>query len=83
LLQYFFRARPARPKKITFSLNPFDRDLNLTNKDNRKLFKDGYKELKEENKSDGKREIYINFMKLITVVLESIKAKEYIMIGTS
>jgi len=83
LLQGIFRAKAIPVTIMAFSLNPFDRDLNLTDKDDRKLFKDGCKGLKEENKFDGKRESYVNFMKLIKVGLESIKAMECLMIGTA
>ena len=48
-----------------FLLNPYEADLNLNDKDDRKLFSEASKGLKEGNLFDGKRETFSTFSKLI------------------
>ena len=48
-----------------FLLNPYDATLDLADKDNRKLFQEGYKGLKESNIFGRKKPDYGNFVKLI------------------
>ena len=48
-----------------FLLNLYDATLDLVDKDDRKLFQEGYKGLKESNFFGGKKKYYGNFMKLI------------------
>ena len=48
-----------------FLLNPYDSELDLTNKDDRKLYENACKGLKEDSLFNGKRENYSNFVKLI------------------
>ena len=61
---------------MAFILNPYNAELNLNQKDDRKLFKDGSEGLKEKDKFDGKRENYVNFNKLMKVLFDSIRAME-------
>ena len=48
-----------------FILNPYEVSLDLSDKDDRKLFKEGSKGLKEEELFDGKKQNFSTFMKLI------------------
>lgn len=61
---------------MAFILNPYNVVLDLNQKDNRKLFKDESKGLKEKDKFDGKRENYVNFTKLVKVSFDSMRAME-------
>ena len=48
-----------------FLLNPYDAPLDLSNKDDRKLYQEACKGLKDKDLFDRKRENYSNFIKLI------------------
>ena len=61
---------------MAFLINPYDADLNLADKDDRKLFKDGCSGLKEEDLFDGKREDYVNFTNLMENELEPVRVME-------
>lgn len=61
---------------MIFLLDPYDAVLNLNQKDDSKLLKDGSEGLKEKDKFDGKRGNYINFTKLMKVMLNLIRAME-------
>ena len=67
---------------MAFFINPYDADLNLADKDDRKLFKDGCSGLKEGDLFDGKKENYVNFTKLLEKELESVRLMEYLKIPT-
>ena len=62
-------------------LNPYDGDLNLTDKDDRKLYQDACKGLPEANKFDGKRENYKDFVKLIEKDFKRTRVMEVLEIG--
>ena len=66
----------------TFLLNPYEADLNLSNKDDRKLFLDACKGLPEGNKFDGKRENFGNFTKLLETHLNATRVIEAMVINT-
>ena len=53
------------PTMSTFLLNPYDATLNLNNKEDRKLFQDACKGLKEKDHFEGGRAKYSDFVKLI------------------
>ena len=67
---------------MAFLINPYDADLNLADKDDRKLFKDGCAGLKEADLFDGKKENYVNFTKLLENELESVRLMECLKIPT-
>ena len=67
---------------MAFLINPYDADLNLADKDDRKLFKDGCSGLKEGDLFDGKKENYVNFTKLLEKELESVRLMECLKIPT-
>ena len=46
-------------------LNPYDADLDLTDKEDRKMFTEGCKGVSEKDIFDGKKQNYSNFVKLI------------------
>ena len=48
-----------------FILNPYEAELDLTDKDDRKLFAEVSKGLKEDYLLNGKRENFLTFSKLI------------------
>ena len=50
---------------MAFMLNPYDADLDLSNKEDRKLFTEGSKGVREKDIFDGKKQNYNNFVKLI------------------
>ena len=62
-----------------FLLNPYDAPLDLADKDDRKLYQEACKGLRDKDLFDGKRENYSNFLKLIekdlsaTRLLDSLK----------
>ena len=61
---------------MAFLINPYDADLNLGDKDDRKLFKDGCAGLKGEDLFDGKPENYVNFTRLMENELDSVRVME-------
>ena len=65
-----------------FLLNPYDGDLDLNDKEDRKLFKDGCVGLKEKDLFDGKKQNYTNFCKLLEPELESVRLMECMTIPT-
>ena len=67
---------------MAFLINSYDVDLNLADKDDRKLFKDGCAGLKEADLFDGKKENYVNFTKLLENELESVRLTECLKIPT-
>ena len=67
---------------MAFLINPYDADLNLADKDDRKLFKDGCVGLKEADLFDGKKENYVNFTKLLENELETVRLMECLKIPT-
>ena len=67
---------------MAFVLNPYDGDLDLSDKDDRKLFKDGCIGLKEGDLFDGKKQNYVNFTKLLEKELESVRLMECLSIPT-
>ena len=67
---------------MAFLINPYDADLNLSDKEDRKLFKDGCVGLKEADLFDGKKENYVNFTKLLEKELESVRLMECLKIPT-
>eukprot|EP00957_Ditylum_brightwellii_P170582 12984390-Ditylum_brightwellii.AAC.1 len=50
---------------MSFILNPYDCDLNLADKDDRKLFADGIKGVEESQRFSRKKEKFHDFSKLI------------------
>ena len=67
-----------------FLLNPYDASLNLTNKDDRKLFQDGCKGLSDEEQIfDGKRENVSKFSKLLAKEFDDTRMMESLRIPTS
>ena len=68
---------------MSFILNPFQADIDLTKKDNKKLFEKGCQGLQKDDKFDGKRASYPTFMKLIKVAIESVKIMDALTIGTT
>ena len=55
----------------TFLTNPYDTPLNLGDKNDRKLFAEACRVLKEKDTFDGSKTGYNNFVKLIKYKLES------------
>eukprot|EP00957_Ditylum_brightwellii_P188972 14385588-Ditylum_brightwellii.AAC.1 len=58
-------TRSSTKVAMAFLLNPFDAALNLSNKEDRKLFKAGTKGLSNNLKLTGKKEKFNGFRKLI------------------
>ena len=65
----------------TFMLNPYDGELDLANKDDRKLYHDGCKGLQEANRFDGRREKYKDFVKLIEQDFKRTRVMEVLGVG--
>lgn len=65
-----------------FLLNPYDAPLDLSNKDDRKLYQDACKGLKDKDLFDGKRENYSNFIKLIEKDLTAFRLLDNLKINT-
>ena len=66
----------------TFIFNPYDATLNLSDKEDRKLYQDACKGLTSEDRFDGKRENYPNFVKLIEQSLQDVRVMETLEIST-
>ena len=64
-----------------FLLNPYDGNLDLSDKGDRKLYADACKGLPESNRFDGKRENYKNFVKLIEKDFKKTRVMEVLEIG--
>ena len=60
----------------TFILNPYDVPLVLSDKEDRELFTETSKGLKEKDMFNGKRENYGNFVKLIEKDFENTRIME-------
>ena len=63
------------PVTMTFLLNPYDTDLDLRDKADRKMFTDGCQGLSTEAKFNGEREKINDFLKLIGQKLNTICSK--------
>ena len=68
---------------MAFILNPFQADIDLSNKEDKKLFEKGCEGLAKEDKFDGKREKYTTFMKLMKVAIEGVKLMDTLVLGTT
>ena len=64
IIQKVFRSNNNR-FSVTFMINPYDRMLDPSDKDDRKLFEVGSEGLVNEDKFDGKAENAQRFLKLI------------------
>ena len=65
-----------------FLLNPYDGDLDLSNKDDRKLYQDACKGLAKENLFDGKKQNFQDFAKLLEVDFKKTRVMEALEIST-
>jgi len=66
----------------TFLTNPYDAPLDLGDKDDRKLFKEGCKGLCEKDMFTGTKKGYGNFVKLIKTDFESTRTMEALKVCT-
>ena len=66
----------------SFLFNSYDATLNLADKDNRKLFKEGNKGLRDKDIFDGKKVNYGNFVKLIEIVLNATRTMDALEVCT-
>ena len=67
---------------MTFLLNPYDADLDLSDKEDRKLFTEGCKGVSEKDIFDGRKQNYSNFVKLIEGNLNSKRTMSALKIST-
>ena len=67
---------------MTFMLNPYDADLDISDKDDRKLFTEGYKGVSKKDIFDGRKQNYSNFVKLIEGNLNSKRTMSALKIST-
>ena len=67
---------------MSFILNPFQADIDLSNKEDKKSFEKGCQGLKTDGMYDGKRKKYTTFMKLLKVAIESVKLMDILVLGT-
>ena len=72
-------SRPPKPKM--FLLNPYDADLDISNKDDKKLFLETYKGIPEFEFGGEKNKI-IEFLKLLKVGLDNCQLSETFSIAT-
>ena len=79
-------ARPATQTALgtmgDFLLNPYDATLDLKNKEDRKLFQDACRGLKEKDLFGGGRDKYTDFVKLIEREFNSTRVMEALQIAT-
>ena len=66
-----------------FLLNPYDAPLDLNDKDDRKLYQEACKGLKDKDLFDGKRENYSNFIKLLEPDLTAFRLLDSLKINTA
>eukprot|EP00957_Ditylum_brightwellii_P191570 14585517-Ditylum_brightwellii.AAC.1 len=59
------QARNLLSRNMSFILNPYDATLDLSDKEDRKMFEFGTKGLEESQQFNGKKEIFNDFAKLI------------------
>ena len=67
---------------MAFITNPYDATLDLTNREDRKLFQEGSKGLKEDDKFAGKKVKYNTFAKLMGKSFEDVKVMSTLTIPT-
>ena len=67
---------------MAFILNPYEANLDLTDKDDRKLFADASKGLKDDNLFDGKRENFAKFSKLIEKEFNDVRVMKCLSVPT-
>ena len=60
----------------------YDADLDLTDKDDRKLFTDAYRGIKEKDLFNGKKESYNDFVKLTETPFEEYRLTEALVVPT-
>ena len=65
-----------------FLLNPYDAPLDLADKDDRKLYQEVCKGLRDKDLFDGKRENYSNFLKFIEKDLSATRLLDSLKINT-
>ena len=75
--------RRPQTAMTTFLLNPYDTKLDLTDKEDRKLYQEACRGLQETDRFNGKREIYSNFVKLMEKQLQDTRLMECLMIPTT
>ena len=73
---------PILVTMTSFLSNPYDVPLNLSDKDDHKLYQEACKGLKSEDCFDGKREGYSNFTILIEQHLQDVRVMETLKIPT-
>eukprot|EP00957_Ditylum_brightwellii_P158387 12055231-Ditylum_brightwellii.AAC.1 len=66
---------------MSFILNPYNTDLNLNNKDDRKLFAEATKGLPEGRKFDGKIESFPNIAKFVGHLLRDFRLEEILRVA--
>ena len=66
-----------------FLFNPYDATLDLTDKDDRKLYQEACKGLSKDDRFDGKRENYPNFVKLLEQQLQDVRVMETLEVPTA
>ena len=77
-------ARERRLRAMmAFILNPFQANIYLTNKEDKKLFEKGCEVLAKEDKFNRKRKKYVTFMKLLKVAIEGVKLMDTLVLGTT
>ena len=67
---------------MAFLLNPYEADLDLSDKEDRKLFAEASKGLKDGNLFDGKRENFSTFSKLIEKEFHNVRIMQCLNIPT-
>ena len=63
---------------ITVILNPYDLFLYLSDKDDKKLFSEACKGIKDDDLFDGKKEKYNDFVELIKKLFEVVRVREFL-----
>eukprot|EP00957_Ditylum_brightwellii_P037466 2833797-Ditylum_brightwellii.AAC.1 len=61
---------------MAFILNPYDAILDLSNKEDRKMFKLGMKGLEEKQRFNGRKEAFNDFSKLIGHKMKEVRVLE-------
>eukprot|EP00957_Ditylum_brightwellii_P013136 992677-Ditylum_brightwellii.AAC.1 len=70
------RTRNLLLRNMAFILNPYNTILDLSNKEDRKMFELGTKELEEKRRFNGRKEAFNDFAKLIGHKMKEIRVLE-------
>ena len=85
----FLRTQPltkrsaTKQKNMTFLLNPYDKELDISTKEGLQLYGTAKKGLEKEDRFDGTKEKYSKFVKLMDKAYKTYRMKNILKVPTS